>query len=86
MSQESPTPDLVELSRRAFEASNRRNYDEAVAPYSPHAVWDMSRVGMGVFEGREAIRRFFDDWIGAYEEWDTAIEEFHDLDNGVTEE
>ena len=26
--------------------------------YAPHAVYDMSRVGLGTFEGRAAIHRF----------------------------
>jgi ketosteroid isomerase-like protein len=44
----------------------------------------MSRLGMGVFIGHDAIRAFFEDWIGAYEECEIAFEEFHDLGNGVT--
>ena len=36
------------------------------------------------FEGREAIRGFFEDWHGMYEEFTFELEDFRDLGNGVT--
>ena len=44
----------------------------------------MSAVGLGVYEGREAIRGFFEEWRGSYEDFEQVLEEFHDLGNGVT--
>jgi ketosteroid isomerase-like protein len=62
MPKESTTPDLVELTRRAYELSSDGDFDALLALFDSDAVWDMSRVGLGVYQGREAIRRFFEDW------------------------
>jgi hypothetical protein len=37
----------------------------------------------GVFEGRDAIRRFCAEWNAVYEEYEVVLDEFHDLGNGV---
>jgi len=58
MSEESRTPHLVELTRQAVEAGTRRDFDALMSFYSPDAVWDLSPLGVGTFEGRAAIRRF----------------------------
>jgi len=84
MSQESTTPDLVELTREAVEAGGRRDLDALLTFYAPHAVWDMSNVGMGEFVGLGAIRSFLEDWLGSYEEMRWEAEEIHNLGNGVT--
>jgi ketosteroid isomerase-like protein len=83
MPEESTTPDVFEFQRR-IEAVNRRDFDAMMSFWGPDAVWDMSHLGLGVYEGREAIRRFFEDWIGAYEEFSIDAEEVLDLGNGVT--
>jgi hypothetical protein len=36
-----------------------------------------------VIEGRDSIRGFWGDWLGAYEEWEQVVEELRDLGNGV---
>jgi ketosteroid isomerase-like protein len=82
MSQESTTPDLVELQRRVYEAVNRRDFDTATSIYAPDAVWDIRE--LGVFEGRVAIRGFLEDWFAAYEDYHIEAEEILDLGNGVT--
>ena len=51
--------------------------------YALDAVWDMSPLGLGVYEGRAAIRRFFEDWFDSYEEWAMEIETIFDLGSGV---
>jgi ketosteroid isomerase-like protein len=81
MSEESPTPDLVELTRRRFEAANHRDLDAAQSFYAPDAVWDAREVS--TFEGRAAIRSFWEDWIEAYENFEIEPEEIVDLGNGV---
>ena len=83
MSEESTTPDLVELVRRLDEAANRRDFDAAVSFYAPAAVWEGRASGM-TFEGRTAIRGFFEDMSVAYEEFEWRPEEILDLGNGVT--
>jgi ketosteroid isomerase-like protein len=66
------------------EESNRRDIDAAIAWYAPDAVWDASPAGAGVFEGRDAIRSFFEDWHGSYEDFEEVLEEFRILGNNVT--
>ena len=84
MSEESTTPDLVELVRGAVATANRRrDFDAMMSFYAPDAVWDMSPMGMGTFEGLAAIRGFFEDWFGAYEEWTMETETILDLGNRV---
>jgi ketosteroid isomerase-like protein len=83
MSEESTTPDVVELLHRTLEAANRRDFDAAARYFAPDGVWDLTPLGMGVFEGHEAIRTFMADWIGAYEDYTVKAEEVHDL-GGVT--
>jgi ketosteroid isomerase-like protein len=82
MSQESTTPDLVELTRRLVEAVNRLDFDAAISFYAPDAVWDGRASGM-TFEGRTAIRGFWEDATAAYEELEVQREETLDLGNGV---
>jgi ketosteroid isomerase-like protein len=84
MAEESTTPDLVEILRRSVEVASTRDLDEIMAFYAPDAVWDMSPMGMGTFEGQAAVRGFLEDWFASYQEWDLQAEEVHDLDNSVT--
>jgi ketosteroid isomerase-like protein len=84
MPEESTTGDLVELVRRAYEASNRRELGTMMSFYGPDSVWDVSPLGLGVYEGLAAIRRFFEDWIGTFEEFEMEPEQVLDLGGGVT--
>jgi ketosteroid isomerase-like protein len=84
MAEDSTTTDLAALTRGLFEASNGGAFDAMMSFYAPDAVWDMSNVGMGTYQGPAAIRGFFEDWRGAYEELAFALEEVVDLGNGVT--
>ena len=83
MSQEPTTHDLVELTRRTFDAYNRRDFDTVMSFYGRDCVWDASPWGIGTFEGTAAVRGFFEEWIGAYEEFAIEPEEILDLGNGV---
>src|SRR5437660_3240669 len=83
MPEESTTPDLMELTRCAYESFSRRDLDAVMRFWGPDSVWDMSHTGMGVYEGREAIRRFFEEWFSAYEEYEFELEQILDLGNGV---
>jgi ketosteroid isomerase-like protein len=86
MPEESTASDLEQALRRLTEAANRRPLDleEALAMYSRDAVIDNGPIGAGLFEGREAIRGFFEDWIAVYEDFEQVLEEARDLGNGVT--
>jgi ketosteroid isomerase-like protein len=80
MSDESTTPDLVELTRRQLEAANRHDLDAVLRSYAPDCVWEM---GMGTREGVAAIRALLEEWFGSYEEFEMEVEEILDLGNGV---
>ena len=82
-SEESRTPDLVELQRRLTDAISGRDVDAMMAFWAPDGVYDMSPIGMGVFEGQAAARGFIEDWWGPYEEYEFEAEETLDLGNGV---
>ena len=84
MPKKSTTPDLVELVRRRLDAVNRGDVDEMTSFFASDAVWHSSPMGMEVYEGREAIRRFFADWWGLYDMSGAEAEEILDLGNGVT--
>jgi ketosteroid isomerase-like protein len=84
MPDESTTPDLAEGTRRVNEAFNRGDIDGVLAMFRPDAVLDMSPIGMGVFEGHEAIRSFYDDVLVSYEDFEPVIEELRDPGNGVS--
>jgi ketosteroid isomerase-like protein len=82
MPEEVSTPDLVELVRRQFESVSRRDFDAVMSFYAPGAVWEA--IGMGTrFEGADAIRDLYEDWIGAYERYEIEAEEVVDVGNGV---
>jgi len=83
MAEESRTPDLVALTWEAFAAVNRRDLDATMPLYAPEAVLDISRTVGVVPQGRAAIRRFIEDWIAAYEEFEYVPEEPVELGNGV---
>ena len=80
MSQESTTPDLVELVRKQLEALDRRDLDGVMNSVAEDSVLE-GRVEN--VEGRAAIRRFLDDWFRAWEELDFELEEVSDLGGGV---
>jgi uncharacterized protein (TIGR02246 family) len=82
MSEESTTPDPVELLGRAFEAANRRDLDAAASSFAEDATFDGRALG-DRFQGRAAIRSFLEDWFGMYEELEIGLEEVRDLGNGV---
>jgi uncharacterized protein (TIGR02246 family) len=82
MSEESTTPNLVELVGRAFEAANRRDLDAVASSFAEDATFDGRVVG-DHFEGRATIRSFLEDWFGTYEELEVGLEEVRDLGNGV---
>src|SRR5262249_38425953 len=82
MSEESTTPDPVELVRKQFEAGNRRDIDAVVNSFAVDAVFDGRALG-DHFEGRAAIRGFVEGWFGMYEELEFKLEEVHELGNGV---
>jgi uncharacterized protein (TIGR02246 family) len=83
MPEKSTTPDLAELTRQMVDAANARDIDAVISLYAPDVVFEM-RGMVGVLEGRAAIRRFLEDWLGAYDEFELEAEERRGLGSGVT--
>ncbi len=76
-------PDLVELTRRSMEAGNRGEFEVQVSIFAPDAVFDASPMGLGVYEGRAAIRDFLEETRRPYEEASAELDENVDLGGGV---
>jgi ketosteroid isomerase-like protein len=83
VSEESTTPDLTELWRRAFQPLNVRDYDAAMRFWAPDGVFDLSQTALGTYEGHAAIRAFLEEAFGAYDDFQFEFEEVHDLGSGV---
>jgi ketosteroid isomerase-like protein len=81
VSQESATPDPVELVRKHVEALDRGDFDGVMSSVAEDAVFH-GRFG-DVFEGRAAIRGLAEDWFSPWEELDFELEEVSDLGGGV---
>ena len=86
MTEESTTPDLEALSRRAIEALNRRDLDAALSLYAPDAVVELSPVGAGMVAGgsvtgHAAMRRLWEELTSAFADFEMVVEESHDLDH-----
>jgi ketosteroid isomerase-like protein len=83
MSDESTTPELVELTRGVFEAFSSGNLEAGLSRYAPDAVYQSAALGT-VFDGRSAIRGFMQEWTAAYEEFEMQPEEILELGGGIT--
>jgi ketosteroid isomerase-like protein len=75
------SPDLVERTRRLWEAGSRRDYDAIMAFMGPEPVWETTLVTL---DGSAAIRERLEEWFGAFDELEFELEEVLDLGNGVT--
>jgi ketosteroid isomerase-like protein len=84
MSGESTTPDLMKAMRSRVDAVGSGDFDAMTSFFVSDAVWDSSPMGMEVYQGRAAIRRFFEDWWRGYEVSGAEAEELLDLGNDVT--
>jgi ketosteroid isomerase-like protein len=80
MSQEPTTPHPVELVRKQLEALDHGDLDRVMSSVAEDGVLD-GRADL--IQGRAAIRGFLDEWFGAYEELDFALEEVSHLGSGV---
>jgi len=80
MTEESTTPDLVELVRKQVEALDRGDVDGVMSSVAEDAVLDGR---MEVVEGQAAIRGFLEDWFKTFEELGFDLEEVSHLGGGV---
>jgi ketosteroid isomerase-like protein len=84
MAEEGTTPDLEELARLLADAYSRLDFDALLTPLAPDAIWDTTPMGVGLFQGHEAIRGVYEDLVAPYEDVEIVWEELRDLGNGVT--
>lgn len=71
----------IEVVLRLFDAINRGDVDGAIAETSDDVVVDFSRSHSpyrGVYEGRDAVRRFWSDWLGTWERLSWEAEDITD--------
>jgi ketosteroid isomerase-like protein len=83
MAEEPTTPDLVELTRRWVDATNRRDAEAMMSFFAPDAVWDALGPGDERLRGPTAIRAMLEDWFRPYEEYEAEVEDLLDLGCGV---
>ena len=83
MPQQPATSSALDLTRRCFEAGNSGDFDALMLFFGPDSVWDVSPWGLGSHTGRPAIRAFFEDWIGSFDEYELQVEELVDFGNGI---
>jgi ketosteroid isomerase-like protein len=83
MSEESRIEDSFKPLRRTVEAYRRGDIETHMRSYAPDAVLDMSARGLGSFEGRAAIRSFWEDYYRSFDDLKFELEEAIDLGNGV---
>jgi ketosteroid isomerase-like protein len=75
----------VEIVRRVYEASARRDAEAVLSMYDPDVEWDLSQHPMGqIFEregrrkGHEGLRAWFHEWYDAFEDFEHRCEEVID--------
>jgi limonene-1,2-epoxide hydrolase len=83
MSEESTTPEPVELTRRLVASASGGDVDAVISACGQDTVWDVHPWGLGTHHGPASIRRFLEGWIGSFDEYQIVAEEVLDLGNGV---
>jgi ketosteroid isomerase-like protein len=82
MTEESTTPDLVELVQRVIDAVHARDFEAVQSAYAPNAVLDILQLG-ATFEGHLAIRGFYEEWAATFPGWKQEVQEILDLGEGM---
>jgi len=76
----------VEVVRRGFEhfRATGEPFSEA---FAPDFVWDMSTFRgwpeSPTYEGLDGVRRFFEEWGSAFDDWEVELEEIRDAGDRV---
>ena len=74
----------VDLVRRVYDAVTRRDAETVLALYDPDVEWDMSRhpygglSDRGVYRGHDGLRRFWREWLEAWENYEDTVHELID--------
>lgn len=83
MSDESTTPNPVEITRQGWEAASHGEFGAFGDNLAPDGVLDTAGYGMGTFEGRAAAPGFLADWVSSFEDLTMEADEIIDVGNGV---
>jgi ketosteroid isomerase-like protein len=80
----------VEIVRRVFEATARRDSDAVLGLYDPQVEWDVSQdpsmapmFGSAVYRGEDGLRRFFREWYETWENMSNESEELIDVNDSL---
>jgi ketosteroid isomerase-like protein len=80
----------VEIVRRIYEATSRRDRETVLSLYHPEVEWDMSQHAYGeMFSeqkprlGRDSVREWFREWYDAFEDFEHACDELIDAGDQV---
>jgi ketosteroid isomerase-like protein len=73
--------DVMRLTRAFCQAGG--DVDQEMSFYGPNPQYDLSAMGIGVFDGRAAIRTFLEGWMSSYDEYEEAAQEICDLGSGI---
>lgn len=75
----------TDVVREQYRATNDRDWERSIALWAEHGVLDVQVAGInsGIFEGREAIVRWFTDWFTSFAD-DASFEllELSELEDG----
>jgi ketosteroid isomerase-like protein len=72
----------VEALKDAFAAAQDRP-DDFFALFDEDVVWDAGDTPGGKRHGRDGVREFFRQWVGAFDDWQFEIKECIDAGNSV---
>jgi ketosteroid isomerase-like protein len=79
----------LEVFRRAFEAFTRGGWEPLFGTiWAPEIVWDMSPAGiagLGVYNGFDELRSFFEDWFSTFpfDDWEQELDDVIDCGDEV---
>ena len=80
MPEESTTPDLELLAQRFVDACNAPDFDAVMSLYAPAALVEGA---FETYEGGAAVRGLYEDWVGAYEDFEFDVKETRGLGRDV---
>jgi ketosteroid isomerase-like protein len=70
----------VQLARRAYEAFNRRDLDAFLVSVDEQVEMESRLVAIeGGYHGHQGIRRWWEDFLGAFPDYEIELEEIRDL-------
>ena len=70
----------VELAHQAYDAFNRRDWDALLALVDDEIELESRLAGMeGGYHGHDGLRRWWDDFLGAFPDYTVEVEDLRDL-------